>query len=307
MTEVQKSEGEIPFDVPDAGKPCKTWYTVLGSLGDTTSPALIGLHGGPGAGHEYLVPLADLYSPYGIPTVLYDQIGCGRSTHLREKAGDAQFWSFDLFIAELDNLIDYLGLRERGFFLLGQSWGGVLAAVYASRRPAGLRKLVLASAPASIPLYVQGLQGLLAQLPDDVRQTLEECDRKGDHESEEFQEAAAVFNERFVCQLDPLPEEIVEGFRNMKKDPTVYFTIQGPAEFVITGSIKDFEGWKQAHTIEVETLLLNGKNDEVTSSCMYPWFHAIPKIRWVTLDGSHMSHWEDRERFMREVGDFLAN
>lgn len=114
MTEFPIIEGEVDFDVPNAGKPCKTWYKILGSLEETTAPVLIGLHGGPGSGHEYLVPLADLYRPYGIPTLLYDQIGCGRSTHLREKMGDAEFWSFDLFIKELDNLIDHLNIRERG-------------------------------------------------------------------------------------------------------------------------------------------------------------------------------------------------
>lgn len=158
MTKFPVSEGELAWDVPDAGKPCKTWFKILGDLESTHGPALIALHGGPGAGHEYLVPLADLYKPYGIPVVLYDQIGCGRSTHLREKMGDAGFWSFDLFIKELDTLIDHLNLRGRGFFLLGQSWGGVLAASYAmhqpqGKTPTGLRKLVISSGPSSIPLY----------------------------------------------------------------------------------------------------------------------------------------------------------
>lgn len=158
MTEYPITEGEVAFEVPNAGKPCKTWYKILGSLEDTTAPVLIGLHGGPGSGHEYLVPLADLYKPYKIPTVLYDQIGCGRSTHLRDKMGDTEFWSFDLFIRELDNLIDHLGLRERGFFLLGQSWGGILGASYAMNggqgaSPRGLKKLVICSGPSSIPLY----------------------------------------------------------------------------------------------------------------------------------------------------------
>lgn len=158
MTEFPVSEGEFAWEVPNAGKPCKTWFKILGDLESTHGPVLIALHGGPGAGHEYLVPLADLYKPYGIPTVLYDQIGCGRSTHLRERMGDAEFWSFELFIKELDTLIDHLDLRGRGFFLLGQSWGGVLAASYAMHRPqgrtpAGLRKLVIASGPSSIPLY----------------------------------------------------------------------------------------------------------------------------------------------------------
>lgn len=157
MTEYPTIEGEIAFDVPDAGRPCKTWYKILGSL-ESTSPVLIALHGGPGAGHDYLVPLVDIYKLYGVPIVLYDQIGCARSTHLKDKMGDEDFWSFDLFIRELDNLIDSLDLRNRGFYLLGQSWGGVLASAYAmhqplGKSPAGLRKLVIASGPASIPLY----------------------------------------------------------------------------------------------------------------------------------------------------------
>ncbi|CAN8100514.1 unnamed protein product [Discula destructiva] len=317
MTEFSIREGEVIFDVPDAGKPCKTWYKILGSLEETTAPVLIGLHGGPGSGHEYLAPLADLFKPYGIPTVLYDQIGCGRSTHLREKMGDAKFWSFDLFIKELDNLIDHLQLRERGFYLLNQSWGGVLGATYAMRQearvgggetiPSGLKKLVICSGPSSIPLYEQGLKGLLNKLPEDIRKTLEECGRKGDHESEEFKKASKVFLSRHVCSLDPMPEEIMVGFKNRSEDPTVYRTIQGTAEFIIVGSIKGWEGWKEAHNISVDTLLINGKNDEVTNLSMYPWFNNIPKVRWITLGGTHMSHWEDRDRFVQEVGDFLVS
>lgn len=115
-------------------KPCNTWYKTFGSLEITTGPIPMGLHGGPGAGHEYITPLADLYKAYDIPILLYDQIGCGRATHLREKNGDAEFWSFELFISELGNLIDHLDFRQRGFYLPGQSWGGVFAASYAMPR-----------------------------------------------------------------------------------------------------------------------------------------------------------------------------
>lgn len=83
-------EGEIAFEVPETGIQSKTFYKVLGELG--SGPTLIALHGGPGAGHEYLAPLVDLWTLYGIPTVLYDQIGCGRSTHFRDKIYDEKFW-----------------------------------------------------------------------------------------------------------------------------------------------------------------------------------------------------------------------
>ncbi|KAK4182078.1 Alpha/Beta hydrolase protein [Podospora australis] len=139
MTDLPVTEGEIFFNAPGAGKPCKTWYKIVGNLQSSSVP-LIALHGGPGAGHNYLLSLTDLYRDHGIPVIFYDQIGCGRSTHFQEKMGDTSFWTFDLYLAELDNLIDHLNVREKGFYLLGQSWGGVLTGIYASLRPKGLQK-----------------------------------------------------------------------------------------------------------------------------------------------------------------------
>lgn len=81
---------------------------------------------------------------------------------------------------------------------------------------------------------------------------------------------------------------------------------QGHAEFETIGTLKDWEGWRYAHQIEVPTLLLNGKYDEVMDFVMEPFFRVINKVRWVTLpNSSHVSMWEDRERYMQLVGDFL--
>ncbi|KAI0886579.1 proline-specific peptidase [Annulohypoxylon maeteangense] len=299
------SESELPFDAPGAGKPCKTWYKIVGTLSPSTPP-LIALHGGPGSGHDYLEALFDLTESRGIPLILYDQIGCGRSTHLREKAGDESFWTFDLFVKQLDELVDHLSLRDSGFHVLGQSWGGMLGSAYAARRPRGLRRLVLSGAPASMPLYKQACKIRLAELPEDVGRALKECDAKGDHESPEFKDAAAVFMRRFVCRLDPLPEPIQRTFKNIRDDSTAYGTMQGHSEFDTVGSLKDWEGWKDAHNIEAETLLLNGRYDEVMDFVVEPFFKTINKVKWVTLENSsHTSMWEDRERFMQLVGDFL--
>ncbi len=125
MTVSKPTEGYIPFDIPNAGKPCETWYKVVGDLRNGSVP-LITLHGGPGGAHEYMLPFADLHQKYGKTVIFYDQVGCGKSTRLREKAGDEAFWTVELFIEELDNLVDYLGLRTRGYDVLGQSWGGML-------------------------------------------------------------------------------------------------------------------------------------------------------------------------------------
>lgn len=129
-------EGKIPFNV--SGKACSTYYKVFGDL-SSSAPRVVVLHGGPGGAHEYLLSFAQLWPKYGLPVFFYDQIGCGASTHLPDTAGDTDFWQESLFIAGLDNLLDHLKLRNGpGFHLLGQSWGGLLAAALAASRPQGL-------------------------------------------------------------------------------------------------------------------------------------------------------------------------
>lgn len=125
MAQKSCKDGTIPFDIPGRSDiPCFTYYKIFGELSSGAPPVVV-LHGGPGAGHEYLLPFAELWPQYGLPVIFYDQIGCASSTHLPQTAGDEEFWQETLFIAELNNLLDYLHLREGpGFHLLGQSWGG---------------------------------------------------------------------------------------------------------------------------------------------------------------------------------------
>jgi L-proline amide hydrolase len=125
---------------------------------------------------------------------------------------------------ELDNLIDHLDLRD-GFSILGHSWGGMLGAVYAATHPTGLKKLLLSSSPASIPLFVKAGKILRSQLPDDVRDILKKGEQDGNLDSPEYERASAVFYSTYVCRLDPRPEPIEHGFKNLKDDPTAYLTV----------------------------------------------------------------------------------
>lgn len=171
--------------------------------------------------------MVDLQIQYGIPVIFYDQIGCGRSTHLPEKKGDEDFWSVELFIKELDNLVDHLGLRlqKRGYDVLGHSWGGMLGGVYAARNPVGLRKVVLSDSPASIPLMMKGVDELIKKLPKNVRRDIEECTRKGDFSSDKYKNACEVFYQRHVCRIDPFPADLMASLNNIEEDPTVYSTM----------------------------------------------------------------------------------
>lgn len=81
----------------------------------------------------------------------------------------------------------------------------------------------------------------------------------------------------------------------------------GYSEFYATGPLKHWEGYKTAHKINVETLLINGRYDEVTDLAVAPWFHEIPKVKWIVMENSsHIPHYEERERYMQIAGEFLS-
>lgn len=226
MADTDQREGTVAFKIQHIDTKCHTYYKIIGDL-SSKSPRLVVLHGGPGTGHEYLLPFSCLWKQFGIPVVFYDQIGCAASTHLPQTAGDESFWQESLFLAELDNLLDSLGLRDGpGYHILGHSWGGRIAAAFATTQPQGLQRLILASGIASSQTYVEGLQILRRQLPSDVQLAIDEGEQKGDFDSARFREAMDVFFRKNFCRADPFPpKELLPAFKHMSEDKTVRETM----------------------------------------------------------------------------------
>ena len=295
-------EGTVPF--PLGGDDAVTWYRVTGDLrpGDPDAPTpLVVLHGGPGATHDYLLSLVDLAD--GRAVVHYDQLGGGRSTHYPERG--AEFWMPELFVRELQNLVDALGIAGR-HHVLGQSWGGFLAEEYAFTQPPGLRALVLADTAASWADFAAEAGKLREQLPAEVQATLAKHEEAGSYDDPEYMEACLVFYGRHVCRI-PWPPEVAKTFELLEQDPTVYRTMNGPSEFHIIGSCKDWQVKDRLHEIRVPTLLVSGRYDEATPALQQVLLDGIADSEWVCFEeSSHMPHVEERERYMRVVGDWLA-
>lgn len=292
-------------NVRGAGKECQTWYRIYGDLRSVIRPLVV-LHGGPGVTSEYLTPCSTLTAQRSIPIIIYDQLGCGRSTHLPEKMGDIEFWTEQLFLDELKDLLNYLGIYE-DYDLFGNSWGGMLAARHAVRQAGGLKHLVIMSSPASMDLWVEAQEVLRRKLPQDVQDTLDKCEREGKTDSKEYQDAVLVYYSHYLCTIQPMPEPLAKSFEALEKDPTVYYTMNGPSEFFVTGPLKTWSILDEVHKIAVPTLLTNGAMDEAADSCVYPFFRLIPRVRWTQFaKSSHMAHFEEPERFFDIVGTFLS-
>ena len=288
------TEGRMTWDGHE------TWYRIVGDLHAGPTPVVI-CHGGPGAAHDYTEPIADL-SRFGRGCVLYDQLGCGLSEHLPDAPAD--FWSPQLFKDELVALTRNLGVADR-YAVVGQSWGGMLAMEHALDHPVGLRAIVVADSPASIPLWVEEANRLRLDLPADVQETLTRHEADGTTDSAEYEAAVRVYYDRHLCRV-PWPDCVERSFAQMAEDPTVYHTMNGPSEFHCIGSLKTWDITDRLPEIDTPTLLVSGRHDEATPHIVEQIHARIPGARWQLFeDSSHMPHVEEPEAFLATVEAFL--
>ncbi|KAF8993338.1 proline-specific peptidase [Hymenopellis radicata] len=290
-----ETTGTVEFIV--AGETYHTWYKIFGDVKVSGHRPLVALHGGPGT----------VYTRLGIPVILYDQLGNGQSSHIHDKP--KSFWSPDLFCDELENLLSRLGIGE-DYDILGQSWGGMLAAYYAAtRRPAGLRRLVISNSPASMELFMEGANKLLDRFPPEQAALVREYESKDDLTllaAPEYESIIMEWCKRHICTLDPWPEELMDTFAAQKEDPTVHRALMGGFNFKLVGSLKMFSVIDVLHNISCPTLVISAAEDEIRPDNVRPFFDRIPKVKWVELvNSSHLGQFEEPEKYFEVVCDFL--
>ncbi len=298
MASIPQTDGYVPF------RDYKTWYRITGAL-DSEKLPLVVAHGGPGCTHDYVEAFKDLAALDGRAVIHYDQLGNGNSTRLPDMGPD--FWTVDLFLKELDSLLKHLGIKER-YAYLGQSWGGMLGAEHAVLQPAGLKALVIANSPANMHTWVAEANRLRRELPAEVQETLLQHENAGTLTDPEYIRASRVFYDRHVCRLNPWPKEVARTFAIMDEDNTVYRNMNGPTEFHVIGTMKDWTIEDRLSRIQAPTLVISGRYDEATPVVVKPYVENVPNNQWVLFEeSSHMPHVEERDLCMKTVSAFLNN
>lgn len=288
-------EGTIPF------RGYETWYRIVGEREEPGKLPLMCLHGGPGAAHDYLDSLSAL-AENGRRVIFYDQLGCGRSAISESKP---ELWTVELYVEEVDVVREALGLDR--LHLLGQSWGGMLGMQYALTQPPGLASLTVASSPASMRQWVEEANRLRAELPPEVQDTLLAHEAAGTTDSAEYEAAVMRFYQRHVCRVDPMPEYVTRTFAQIAEHPEVYHTMNGPSEFHVVGTLKEWDIIDRLVEIQVPTLVTSGRYDEATPTIAGTVHRGIPGAEWVLFEeSSHMPHAEEPDRYLRVIDEFLS-
>jgi L-proline amide hydrolase len=115
----------------------------------------------------------------------------------------------------------------------------------------------------------------------------------------------ADFYGRHVCRLDPLPDYVLRTYKELPNQ--VYETMNGPSEFHVIGTCKDWDIRDRLAEIRIPTLVTSGRHDEMTPAQAREIVDRIPNSEWVLFEeSSHMPHAEEPERYLAVVDEFLT-
>ncbi|HEY1631425.1 MAG TPA: proline iminopeptidase-family hydrolase [Rhizomicrobium sp.] len=284
--------------VPDrsgyAGAPGgRVWWR---RTGEGSKPPLLILHGGPGMGHDYLLPLAALARDREI--IFYDQLGCGRS----DQPLDPALYTIDQFAGRIDALRDVLKLDR--IALYGHSWGGVLAIEYlaGARRP-DVERLILSSAFASARQANAGVLRLIAAMPDG--QHLLALERSRAYDDPEFGSLAQAFADLHFCRIDPKPPEFLVSMSNAAQ--SISTPIMVGHGVTISGNLRHWDRGDALGALTMPTLIVTGEFDEVTRDCQETLRNAIPDAQLAVVPRcSHMPMTEAPQFYNSILRSFLA-
>ncbi|MDZ7267143.1 MAG: proline iminopeptidase-family hydrolase [candidate division KSB1 bacterium] len=289
----------IPINTP-AGT-FKVWTK---RIGHNPRLKLLLLHGGPGATHEYWECMESFLPKEGIEFIYYDQLGSAYS----DQPQDTSLWNTARFVDELEQVRTALGLKQDNFYLLGHSWGGILAMEYALKHQQHLKGLIISNMMASAPKYDAYAEEVLAKKMDPaVLAEVRGIEAKGDFQNPRYMELLLPnFYNQFICRL-PLaewPDPMMRAFN--KINHTIYVMMQGPSEFGISGKLEQWDVSAELRKITVPTLVIGARHDTMDPAHMKWMAEQVQNGSFLLCEnGSHMCMWDDQQTYMNGLIKFL--
>lgn len=293
----------IPITTP-IGK-FKVWTK---RVGNNPKIKVLLLHGGPGGTHEFFESFDGYFPQESIEYIYYDQLG----SYYSDQPNDNRLWTNERFVEEVEQVRKALKLDNTNFYLLGQSWGGILAMEYALKYQKNLKGLIISNMMASAPAYNKYAEQVLGpQLASKVFNQIKEFEKNKDYSNPKYMDLLMNFYYTEHILRFPVaqwPESINRAFKHL--NPNVYVYMQGPSEFGITGnaSLKDWDITSKLKTLTVPTLAIGSKYDTMDPEHMKWISKEVKNGRFLFCpNGSHLSQYDDQEHYFPGIIKFLRD
>lgn len=273
-------------------------------IGNNPKIKVLLLNGGPGATHEYFECFENFLPAEGIEFIYYDQIGCGNS----DNPNDESMWDLARYVEEVEQVRIALGLDENNFYLLGHSWGGILAMEYSLKYQKHMKGLIISNMMSSCPEYGKYADEVLAkQMNPAVLAEIEKIEAAKDFANPRYMELLIPnFYEKHILRFPAKnwPEPVNRSFAKMNQ--SLYVTMQGPSEFGISGKLEQWDRKAQLKDIAIPTLVIGAKHDTMDPKHMEEMAKLTPKGTYLYCEkGSHMCMYDDQKTYFKGLISFL--
>jgi proline iminopeptidase len=277
----------------------KVWTKRFGN--NPTIKVLL-LHGGPGGTHEFFESFESFFPQQGFEFYEYDQLG----SFFSDKPKDSSLWTAPRFVEEVEQVRKALGMNKDNFYLLGHSWGGILAMEYALKYQDNLKGLIISNMMASCPAYGKYAQDVLSkQMNPKVLDTIRMIEAKGDFANPKYMQLLLPnFYNEHLCRLNPWPEALERAFPHLNNE--IYTMMQGPSEFGVSGRLANWDRSKDLPKIKVPTLTIGGQHDTMDPEYMKWMATQVQQGRsLICPDGSHCAMWDDQPHYFPGLISFI--
>ncbi|UUC44215.1 proline iminopeptidase-family hydrolase [Flavobacterium cerinum] len=273
-------------------------------IGNNPKIKVLLLNGGPGATHEYFECFESFLPAEGIEFIYYDQLGCGNSSATQ----DISLWDLPRFVEEVEQVRQALHLDKDNLYVLGHSWGGILAMEYAMKYQQHIKGLIISNMMASAPEYDRYAEEVLSKDMDPtVLKEIRSLEAKGDFNNPRYMELLLPnFYAKHVCRLpiDQWPEPMNRSFSKINQ--SLYVTMQGPSEFGISGKLEKWDRKNDLKNITVPTLVIGARYDTMDPKHMEAMSKLLPNGQYLFCpNGSHMSMYDDQDIYFKGLIAFL--
>ena len=262
------------------------------------------LHGGPAMGHEYMECFESFFQKEGFEFYEYDQLGSSYS----DQPKDSSLWTLDRFVEEVEQVRKAIGGDSTNFYLLGNSWGGMLAMQYSLKYQNNMKGMIVANMMASCPDYGKYAEEVLAkQMDPTALKEIKDIEAKGDFANPRYMELLMPnFYAVHLCRLKEFPDAVNRTFKHVNGE--IYTMMQGPSEFGVAGRLVNWDIKNQLKEIKVPTLMVGAKFDTMDPQAMEAQSKAVQHGRYLFCpNGSHLSMWDDQKVFMDGVMKFIKD
>jgi len=271
-------------------------------FGNNPKIKILLLHGGPAMTHEYMECFETFFQREGFEFYEYDQLG----SYYSDQPNDTTLWKTERFVEEVEQVRKAIGADQSNFYIVGNSWGGILGMEYALKYQKNMKALLVSNMVASAPEYGKYAQEVLAkQMDPKILDEIRAIEAKKDFANPRYMELLIPnFYHEHICRLTIWPDALNRSFKHGNN--TIYTQMQGPSEFGISGLLANWDIKSRLKEISVPTLMIGAKYDTMDPKAMEEQSKMVQHGEYLYCPkGSHLAMWDDQKTYMNGVISFI--